>query len=128
MRILRPGALLALLAFLPVSPALLAQPESGATRTGTVLDQAGKSIQGAAVAIKNEATATTRALVTDADGRFSVSGLPAATYTIETMAPGFARNSRAGIQLSANKTENLSISMSVEALAQAVTEIGRAHV
>ncbi|MGD0873332.1 MAG: TonB-dependent receptor [Bryobacteraceae bacterium] len=121
MRILRLGALLALLAFLPVSPTLLAQPESGATLTGSVLDQAGKSIQGAAVVIKNEATATTRALVTDSDGHFSVSGLPAGIYTIETMAPGFARNSRTGIQLSANKTEDLSISMSVEALAQAVT-------
>jgi iron complex outermembrane receptor protein len=124
MGILRLGASLALLAFLPASPTLLAQPEFGATLAGSVLDQAGKSIQGAAVAIRNEATAATRALVTDSDGRFSVSGLPAGAYTIETTAPGFARNSRTGIHLSANKTEDLSISMSVEALAQAVTVEG----
>src|ERR1017187_6785018 len=121
MKILRLCALLALLALLPAWSTLLAQTDSGATIMGSVLDQAGKSIQGAAVTIKNEATATTRALVTDSDGHFSVSGLPAGIYTIETMAPGFARNSRTGVQFSANKTEDLSISMSVEALAQAVT-------
>ena len=91
-------ALLELLALLPAWSTLLAQTDSGATIAGSVLDQAGKSIQGAAVTIKNEATATTRALVTDSDGHFSVSGLPAGIYTIETMAPGFARNRRTGIR------------------------------
>jgi iron complex outermembrane recepter protein len=100
---------------------LRAQQGAGATLAGTVFDQAGKSIQGASVVVRNDATAATLTLTTDADGRFSSSAVAAGAYTIEATAAGFARNSRAGIQLAANKAEDLTITLSVESLAQAVT-------
>jgi iron complex outermembrane receptor protein len=92
-----------------------------ATLGGTVLDQAGKAIQGAAVAVRNGGAAPTRTITTDPDGRFSASGLPAGVYTIEATAAGFARSSRAGVQLSAGKAEDVPIVLSVESLTQAVT-------
>jgi iron complex outermembrane receptor protein len=101
---------------------LKAQQSTGVvTVSGTVLDQAGKAIQSAAVSVKNEATVATQKLVTDPEGRFSLSGLSAGAYTIEASAPGFAKSTRTGVQLSPAKTEDLSISMSVESLSQAVT-------
>ena len=93
--------------------------EGGATLTGTILDQAGKAIQGATVTAKNDATALSRNNDTDANGHFSVSGLPAGTYTIETTATGFARNTRAGVQVAT--PEDISITLFVDSVSQSVT-------
>ena len=98
-----------------------AQQGAGATIGGTVLDQAGKPISGAAVAVKNEATAASQAFTTDAEGHFSASGLAAGAYAIEVTAPGFAVNSHTGVQLSDAKPQDLPFTMSVETLAQSVT-------
>jgi protocatechuate 3,4-dioxygenase beta subunit len=72
--------------------------------TGTVLDSAGKTIQGAAVTVKNESTGSGSKTVTDSDGRFSVTGLSPGTYTIEGAAPNFASTTRTGQQLAADGT------------------------
>src|ERR1700728_2338324 len=85
-----------------------------ATLAGKVLDQVGKPIQAATVVVRNEANATTHTVTTESDGRFSASGLPVGSYTIEATAQGFAKNTRAGIQLSAGKAEDISITLSVE--------------
>ena len=76
---------------------------------GTVLDQTGKAIRGATVVVKNDATGVTRTLTTDSDGHFSAAGLPAGTYTTEAVAPGFAKNTRAGIQLPGSEAGDVSI-------------------
>ena len=99
---------------------LLGQQDA-ATIAGTVLDQTGKAIEGATVLMKNEATGFTRTVTTDAEGHFSASGLPSGAYTIEAAAAGFARNSRAGVQLPASGIEDVSISLSVASVNQAVT-------
>ena len=65
--------------------------------TGTVLDVAGKPIPSAAVSVKNEANGVTRQTPSGADGKFSVSGLPAGTYSIEVSAPSFATSHRSGL-------------------------------
>lgn len=48
-----------------------------ASLTGTVFDQAGKTVPNATVAVKNEATGAVRTLTTDSDGHFSAAGLAA---------------------------------------------------
>ena len=95
--------------------------EGGATLSGTILDQAGKTIQGATVTVKNEATAVTRTADSDANGHFSAAGLSAGTYTIETTAPGFARNTRAEVQVSPTGAEEVSITLFVDSVSQSVT-------
>jgi iron complex outermembrane receptor protein len=91
-----------------------------ATITGNVIDQAGKAVAGASIAVKGDAGVKNNATA-DAEGHFSVTGLAAGTYTVETTSPGFALNSRRGVVLSAGSTENLSITLNVDAISQSVT-------
>jgi hypothetical protein len=90
-----------------------------ATLSGIVLDQAGKSIEGASILAKNDAAGTSSAATTGADGHFSVTGLAAGTYTILSSAPGFALNTRRGVTVPG--TDNLSITLNVDAISQSVT-------
>lgn len=101
-------------------PAVL-QAQSGGTITGTVLDQAAKAVAGAAVTVKREAGSISGSATTDNEGRFSVGGLPAGIYTIETSEPGFARNTRLGVEVQAGVTKDLSITLNVDSISQSVT-------
>ena len=70
----------------------LLHAQSG-TISGTILDQAGKAVPGAAVTVKSE-TATSGTGTSDSDGKFSVTGLGAGEYSVEASAPGFAARAR----------------------------------
>jgi iron complex outermembrane recepter protein len=98
--------------------------QDAGTLAGTVLDQTGKAIRGATVVVRNDATGVSRTITTDSDGHFSAAGLPAGTYTTEAVAPGFAKNTRAGIQLPGSGADDVSISLGVESVSQAVTVEG----
>jgi len=93
-----------------------AQAQNAGTIAGTVWDQAGKVIPGAQVVVKNDAAAVAQAS-TDADGHFSATGIPAGAFTVETSAPGFALNTRRGVQVPAD----LSITLNVDSISQSVT-------
>ncbi len=94
--------------------------QGGATITGAIVDQAAKGIAAASVVVKdgNEVKGTA---TTDAEGKFNVTGLAAATYTIETTAPGFALNTRRGVTVAAGGTENVNITLNVDAISQSMT-------
>jgi iron complex outermembrane receptor protein len=94
---------------------LLDAQGSGATIAGTILDQAGKSVAAASVTVKDTGTFS-RAVTTDGEGHFSVTGLAAGTYSIETSSPGFALNSRRGVEVAANGSENVTITLNVDAI------------
>jgi iron complex outermembrane receptor protein len=99
---------------------LMAQ-QGGATIAGTIIDQAGKVIEGASVSVKGEAGAAANIATTDGQGHFSVTGLAAGTYTIESSSPGFALNTRRGVAVSGSETQNISITLNVDAISQSVT-------
>jgi iron complex outermembrane receptor protein len=105
-------------------PALL-HAQSGASAggsiTGTVVDQAGKTVQGATVTVKGDNGSVAGAATTDGDGKFSATGLAAATYTVETAAPGFALNSRKGVPVAAGAPEEIAVTLFVDAVSQSVT-------
>ena len=101
---------------------------SDATLTGSVLDVVGKGISAAVVSVRNEATGATRQLPAGSDGKFSVTGLPAGTYSIEASAPSFASSRRTGVKLAAGATENVSIALNVGELSQTVTVEGTVSV
>jgi iron complex outermembrane receptor protein len=94
---------------------------SFATISGTVVDPEGKVVPGAAVSIKNDLNGIDHAVITGADGRFSVPNLQIGPYTIEVTAPGFAKARSAGLNLAGNGLENISIGLSVAAVSQEVT-------
>jgi len=95
--------------------------ESGATIAGTILDQAGKPVGGASVTAKGESAALNRTATTDGEGHFSLAGLAAGTYTVESSAPGFALSTRRGVSVAAAGSENVSITLNVDAISQSVT-------
>src|ERR1041385_1501545 len=104
--------------FITLGPLELgAQSES--VVSGTVVDQAGKAIPGAAVTVRT-ADSIARTLATDAQGSFAVSGLAAGAYIVEVTSPGFAA-SRRGIEVKAGVSQDLPISLSISGLAQTVT-------
>src|SRR6516162_9413145 len=88
---------------------------------GTVLDQVGKPIQGAAVTVKGQSGPVGGMTVSDPDGRFVVSGLATGTYTVEVTSPGFARNTRLGVPVSAGGSQEITITMNVDAVSQSIT-------
>jgi iron complex outermembrane receptor protein len=95
--------------------------QGAATIAGTILDQVGKPMGAASVTVKNDSASFSRTVTSDTDGHFSVNGLAAATYTIETSAPGFALNTRRGVTVSGSGTENVSITLFVDAISQSIT-------
>ena len=98
-----------------------AQQQSGGTISGTVLDQTGKPIGGATIEVSNEATGDLRSTPADTEGRFSVSDLPPASYTIRVAAPGFALATRSAAKVGPGTSQDIPITMSVETLATSVT-------
>ena len=92
-----------------------------ASLSGTVFDQAGKSVPNATVAVKNESTGAVRTLTTNEEGRFSSVDLPAGPYTVEASAPGFSTSRRSTQQIAENGAEEIKIPLSVGNVSQTVT-------
>ncbi len=93
----------------------------GGKLAGITLDQAGKPIQGASVTVKSQGGSVSGNAISDPDGRFSIGGLAGAVYTVEVTAPGFARNTRLGVRVPANGSQEISITMNVDAVSQSIT-------
>ena len=93
--------LIVLAVFLPCIP-LLAQAGAG-TLAGAVLDPDGKAVVAATLVIRNETTGETQTTATDASGHFSVGGLPAGSYAIEVLVPGFESVRRSAVQVAAEE-------------------------
>jgi iron complex outermembrane recepter protein len=107
------------LVFLTGLVRLQAQPDSSSVG-GVVLDQAGKSVPNAAVVVRNDATGVSKEAVTNDEGHFDVTGLPAGVYTVEASAPGFATSTRTGVQAAAGAPQEISISLGLASQAQSV--------
>ena len=121
------GSVFAMFAMLIVALAgestLRAQGDTAGTAAvaGTVLDPAGKPIEKASVAVRNEASGAVRSATTETDGHFLVGGLPAGTYAVDVAASGFSANTRTGLRLASGTTQTLSIPMEIASVSQSVT-------
>jgi iron complex outermembrane receptor protein len=98
---------------------LNAQPSS-AKISGTVSDVQGNAVVGATVSISNTATSAIKTARTDAGGNYAVESLPAGTYTVEVIAVGFNKFSKAGVTLSAGQAQQLPLSLTVSSVIQQV--------
>jgi iron complex outermembrane receptor protein len=110
-----------LLLYATIVPVRGQQNGASATITGTVLDAAGKPLDHANVTVKNEINGSAVKTVSDAEGRFSATNLPAGSYTVEASVPGFAVTTRSGGKVSAGGTLDIPVTMSVETVATSVT-------
>jgi predicted porin len=102
-------AFVALSLFLVVPPAARAQ--TGASLSGVVTDQAGAALPNVAVTIKSLDSSETRTIATDGGGRYQTSGLPPGRFEIRAAKPGFADETRAGINLAVGQGATVDITM-----------------
>ena len=70
---------------------------------GSVIDGSKGAIPGAAVTVRNTATAVTRETVTDAQGLFVFTNLSAGTYDLQVTLTGFKIYEQKGIVLTATE-------------------------
>lgn len=84
-----------------------------ATLTGTVTDGAGAMVPGVSVVVKNSASGETRSTITNHEGYFSVTTLPAGAYQVLVNAKGFAKYSAHGIVLTGGDARSMNIDLKV---------------
>ncbi len=87
--------------------------------TGTVSDQSGAIIPGAAVTLHQVGGMSSANAVTDASGKFKVTALPAGRYELQITAPGFQRTSRQ-IDLPPQQVAVVTSELPVSSLAETV--------
>ncbi len=109
-------------ALLLLLPALVAAQQNGtAGLSGNVLDASGSAVHSASVVVTNESTNQVIKETTDQQGHFSVTGLVPGQYSLEVSATGFAADTRRGIQVTPDRTEELSITLKVGSVSEVVT-------
>ena len=113
------SVLAAVLAIFALSAPGQLRAQSGAI-SGSIADQQSKAIAGAKITVKRENGAAAGSATSDAEGKFSVSGIGPGTYSLETTARGFALNIRRGVQVTAEGAPNIAITMNVDAVSQSV--------
>jgi hypothetical protein len=112
------------IAFVLVAASACAQVS--ASLSGTVTDQSGGSLSGAAVQAKNVDTGAVRATVTDAEGRYNFSSLRLGQYEIRSAKPGFQEEVRTGIVLVVGQQAMVDMQLPVGASSQSLTVTGDA--
>src|SRR5437764_547281 len=96
------------------------------TITGTVADNTGAVLPGAKVVILNEDTGISRAIQTDASGRFSAPSLNVGKYRVTATQEGFQNEARSGIDLTVGRTAVVDFQLQVGAVNQTVEVTGEA--
>jgi iron complex outermembrane recepter protein len=89
--------------------------------SGTVLDPVGGAVQNATVVARSESSGAEFKATTDAAGKFSIGNLPIGNYTVEVSASGFAMASRQGVKSSLDRSQELSIAVSLGSVSDAIT-------
>ncbi len=98
---------------------LYAQSGTGSIQ-GVVLDPQGQAVGGAAVAAASP-TAVVSTAVSGADGKFTITGLAAGSYMVETSSSGFGTDVRHNVVVGAGQTVKISVSLIVASVSEEVT-------
>lgn len=102
--------LVLLVALLLPAHAALAQTGTG-TVTGTVVDAQSRPVPDAAVSVAG----TQRGAVTGADGRFTITGVPAGSRTVRVSKPGFAPGEQA-VTVTAGQSATVTLRVAAQAV------------
>jgi Carboxypeptidase regulatory-like domain/TonB dependent receptor-like, beta-barrel len=93
---------------------------------GTVTDQTGAVVPGAAITIVNDNTGFNRNTTSASAGDYRITDLPGGTYTLSVTAQGFKPVKQTGINIAAGSVNQQNVQLSVGAVTQEVTVSGAA--
>jgi Carboxypeptidase regulatory-like domain/TonB dependent receptor/TonB-dependent Receptor Plug Domain len=96
-----------------------------ATLVGQLRDGSSSVIPGATVVVMHEGTGVSREAVTDGNGEFVFSALPAGQYTVKVHLTGFKALENTGLQLGAGQTVRQTFTLELGALDETVTVTGQ---
>src|SRR5580658_3849077 len=99
----------------------LAMAQSAGTVTGTVSDPAAAVVAGAPVEAKNTNTGLVYKTATSGTGNYTIAELPAGTYEVSVVAPGFKKELRPGVEVVAQTTFRVDFTLQVGAASESVT-------
>ena len=92
------------LCFLTFLPSMLFAQDTRGSITGTVSDPANAVVPGAKVTVKNTETGSVAETVTTPTGNYTLASLPAGTYELMVVAPGFKKTTQTGLQVQVAQT------------------------
>src|SRR5262245_38477025 len=97
-----------------------------ATISGTVRDESGAVLPGAAVTVQNQDTGISRMLTTNETGRYTAAALGLGNYQVSVQLPGFQNQVRSGISLTVGREAVVDFTLAVGAVTQSVEVKGAA--
>jgi hypothetical protein len=92
--------------------------------SGTVTDKTGAAIANAQVTLTNVANSITRTTTTNADGAYTIAGLPGDTYNLMVTATGFQKYTAQKIKLDVAQKARVDVQLSVGAMTEEITVTG----
>jgi hypothetical protein len=116
------GLIAGALLVLSLTSPLRAQTTSNLT--GTVTDPQKRAIVGARVEVTGKDIVTTRSGVTDAHGTYRLEALPAGSYVLKVIQPGFATEVIENLTLTLDRTVAIDVTMKVGGAAEQVQVSG----
>jgi hypothetical protein len=121
--LLKSAVLFALLAF--ISLPAFGQTTATGSLTGTVLDPTGAAVAGAAVSVKNNATAQELSVTTNEQGTFTVPALASGSYTVTiTPTTGFKQSILKDVKIDTGRPSNVDVKLEVGQVTESVTITG----
>jgi hypothetical protein len=115
---------LSLASLLLISTHAWAQQSASSGLVGLVTDATHGALPGATVTITNTRTNAQRVTTTDGEGRFSVAGLPPATYSIKVELQGFQTAELANFVLRQGEVARPTLALAVATVAESITVVG----
>ena len=107
--------------FLFVAGTAMLHAQGTGVLTGTVQDPRGGVLPNAMVILKNKSTGASQSAKSDAQGRFTLTSLPAGHYTLEATALGFDVVRKADVAVTEGQGQDLTVAMTVSNVSQQVT-------
>jgi hypothetical protein len=93
----------------------------GGALSGTIRDETGSAIAGAAVTVHNAENGAERKLVSDSAGHFAVPSVAVGPYEVTASKEGFASETKTGVELTVGETANIDFTLKVGEVRQVVT-------
>jgi hypothetical protein len=115
---------LVVLAVLALSLSAFAQVEFGQF-TGVVTDPTGAAIANATVTVSNTATDLHASTTTNASGNYTIRELPVGTYRLTVEAPGFKKESNAGVVINAGTIAHVDFKLQIGKASEVVEVVGQ---